>query len=172
MIFREPRTPPLLVLGLGNVLLRDDGFGIQLLRRIADAYVEEVRVECVDGGTQGLALLGLLEGREAILVLDAWQQGDAPGTLHLTQDPLAQPTRRGISAHEGNATELLAACSLTGELPRNVTVLGVEPEQLSTGIGLTSAVERSLEEAFSTACGLIESMLLEIDESMEAKTHA
>jgi len=75
----EAPPPPLLVLGLGNELLGDDGFGPVLIREIERKYHENAcGIECLDGGTQGLALLGRISRRKALIVLDALMTGQAP----------------------------------------------------------------------------------------------
>ena len=79
---RETRAP-VLVLGLGNLLLQDDGVGLKLLEAVSDSEPFGEEVEFVDGGTQGLALLGYLGGRKLTLILDAVGLGQAPGTVHM-----------------------------------------------------------------------------------------
>ncbi|MGA3175860.1 MAG: hydrogenase maturation protease [Candidatus Acidiferrum sp.] len=145
---REPA--PILVLGLGNTLLSDDGVGPALLDYLSSSAQRwEGQVEFVDGGTQGLALLGRLSGRRALIIVDAVKTGAPPGTIHrMTLGGLrnANPGRAG-SAHEGNAGELLAAAQLLDELPNRLFVVGVEPEKIATGHGLSAPVKRALPEA-------------------------
>jgi len=140
------RPAPVLVLALGNLLLEDDGLGPVLLEELRGALAGDDRVELVDGGTQGLALLGLLEGREAVLLLDAVALGDLAGTVHECAEPLALACRRGVTAHEGNAGELLSAADLCGLLPPVVHLLGVEPARTRTGVGLSAEVRGVLPE--------------------------
>jgi hydrogenase maturation protease len=141
---------PVLVLGLGNTLLSDDGVGPALLDHLSiSAQRWEGQVEFVDGGTQGLALLGRLCGRKALIIVDAVKTGAPPGTVHrMTLGELrnANPGRAG-SAHEGNAGELLAAAQLLDELPDRLFVVGVEPKKIATGLGLSAPVKRALPEA-------------------------
>ena len=145
---REPA--PILVLGLGNTLLSDDGVGPALLDHLSSSAQRwEGQVEFVDGGTQGLALLGRLSGRRALIIVDALKTGAPPGTVHrMTLGELrgANPGRAG-SAHEGNAGELLAAAQLLDELPDRLFVVGVEPKKIATGHGLSAPVMRALPEA-------------------------
>jgi hydrogenase maturation protease len=72
-----------LVLGLGNPLLSDDGAGLVLLERVRDSGDWSDRVEWVDGGTQGIALLGVLSGRRIAIILDAVESDEPPGTVHV-----------------------------------------------------------------------------------------
>jgi len=147
---RESATPPILVLGLGNSLLSDDGVGPALLDHLSGSAGNwEGLVEFVDGGTQGLALLGRLTGRRALIIVDAVKTGAPPGTVHrMTLAELRNVTPgRASSAHEGNAGELLAVAQLLDELPARLFVVGVEPKRIPTGLGLSAPVRRALSEA-------------------------
>lgn len=158
------RTPPLLVLGLGNLLLGDDGVGLELLKRLAVRLSGIPGVDLVEGGTQGLALLPFLEGRRVLLVLDAAALGAAPGTVHVLWNPNHHAARRGLGAHEGNAGELLDAARLVGDLPEQVCLIGVEPEDLKTGIGLSPTVVNALDEALEAAEAVVGRLLANMGE--------
>jgi hydrogenase maturation protease len=141
---------PILVLGLGNLLLSDDGLGPAVLEQLANSFSDWTsEVELMDGGTQGLALLGQLAGRRAVIIVDALQLGAAPGTVHrLTLNELREISPgRANSGHEGNAGELLGAAQLLGDLPDRLFVVGVEPERIATGIGLSESVRRAMPAA-------------------------
>ncbi len=147
-----------LVLGLGNPLLGDDGAGLELLEELTAA--PDAGVEYLDGGTQGLALLGRIEGRRALLIVDAVKTGAAPGTVHALRGAAATEWLRcgAATAHESNAGELLAAAALLGVAPAQIAIVGVEPERLEIGMGLTDAVRRALPEAAARARGVIGEM--------------
>lgn len=152
---------PILVLGLGNTVLSDDGVGPAILESLRRRHGDESRAEFIDGGTQGLSLLGYLSGRRVLIILDAVQLGKPPGAisvLYLTQVQ-ALGAHRATTVHEGNAGELLAAATLLGELPEQVYVVGVEPENLSTGVGLSGPVQAAVPEAVAQAAHLIEAAL-------------
>ena len=159
---------PVLVLALGNVLLADDALGLELLELLRDELEGDPRVELLDGGTQGLALLGRLEGRASVLILDAVQQGFEPGTVHLVRDPLSVRAPRGLGAHGGNASELLSVASLLGVLPPRVHVVGVEPDVLDTRLGLSEAAERSLPWAGRLARELVGELLDALERQEES----
>jgi len=147
---REREPAPILVLGLGNTLLSDDGVGPALLDHLSSSAPRwDGQVEFVDGGTQGLALLGHLSGRKALIIVDAVQTGAPPGTVHLmTLGELRSVAPGHVgSAHEGNAGELIAAAQLLDELPARLFVVGVEPQKIATGHGLSAPVKRALPEA-------------------------
>jgi len=148
-------VPPVLVLGLGNLLLRDDGVGLELMRQLAARQSEHggaVEVEYVDGGTQGVALLGHLEERRALLVLDAVSvDSNGPGEIAVVRDPLAHPSAQGMGAHGANASGLLASAQLLGQLPPRAVLVGIGPAELETGIGLSRCVSAVLPEALARA---------------------
>jgi hydrogenase maturation protease len=106
-----------------------------------------------------LALLGHLSGRRALIVVNALQRGAAPGTVHRLTLPELREVSSGpaSSGHESNACELLAAAQLLDELPDRLFVVGVEPERITTGIGLSESVEEALPWAYDqVACLLSE----------------
>jgi len=150
---------PVLVLAVGNLLLGDDGCGQAVLAELTGMRGRwGAAVDFVDGGTQGMALLGLVSGRRAVLVLDAVKLGAAPGTVHTIRGPdvMAAIAARGLTAHEGNAGELLRGAALLGEMPGEVAVVGVEPEILATGIGLSAPVQASVPAALCAATGVLD----------------
>jgi len=147
-------TAPVLLLGLGNPLMADDGAGQELLSRlIPEASGWGPQVEFVDGGTQGLALMGAFEGRKAVVFLDAIALGDKPGAVHVLngKELMGMGARRPTTAHEGSAAQILAALELLGETPKEIRMIGVEPEKVGLGIGLSESVRGSLGVAAGLA---------------------
>jgi len=155
-------TAPVLVLGLGNQLLGDDGAGLRLLDALTEVFPANDGVEFMDGGTQGLALTGYLADRKAVLVLDAMALGAAPGTVHtLWGDELWRiRSERGTTAHEGNALELFATARMLGYHWTEVAAVGIEPLNIRTGIGLTGEVETALGEALGKARTILDEMVI------------
>jgi hydrogenase maturation protease len=154
---------PILVLGVGNSLLGDDGVGIRLVADLArqpDRWGD--RVEFVDGGTQGLALLSHVAGRTAVLVLDAVELGAEPGTVHVLRGrEVLELGSRSSNAHEGNAGELLRAALVLGDLPPLITLIGIEPENMAIGIGFSQAVQSALPQALQLSESEVDSFLHE-----------
>ena len=155
MAERRETPAPVLVLGLGNLLLHDDAVGLRLLTMLAERHGADARLQFVDGGTQGLALLPLLADRRAVLMLDAVRLGAPAGTVHHVVDAFARPPRGHAGAdggaHQLNAGDLLLAAQLLGDVPGRATVVGIEPAIVRTGIGLTAAVEAALPAALVLA---------------------
>ena len=159
----EPHPAPVLVLGLGNSLLRDDGLGLELLRRLEAATAPSDGVEFLDGGTQGIALLPWMAGRQALLILDAFALGEPPGTVHTHEGPNLPQAPPGLSAHEGNFGELLATAQLIGDLPETIQLVGIEPDEISTGIGLSPAVVEALPRGVESARRALEALIEPVD---------
>lgn len=154
----EHGRAPILVLGLGNVLLADDGVGSELLDRLREIVGEDPRVELLDGGTQGIALLPHVQGRRMLLILDALALGAAPGTIHVLTDIRQLPGRGGKMAHESNAAQLLAALELIGGRPESVAVVGIEPAEIETRLGLSERVDESVPAATGRAVRVLDAM--------------
>lgn len=143
--------PPVLVLGLGNELFTDEGVGVAASREIAELGLDDVEV--VDGGTLGLSLLPTIGGRNALLVLDAIADTDLePGTVvRYGDEDVRREARLLYSAHQLGVNEVLAAADLAGVTPAAVAAVGMVPESVSTGYGISETAARSLDEMVSVA---------------------
>lgn len=157
----DHNVSPVLVLGLGNILLGDDGVGPALLQEVEHLYRNVEDVECVDGGTQGMALLDYLFGREAVVILDAFASQRGAGTVSVLEGDEVMNARgpRSATAHEGNAGELLMAAALVGSLPKRIFLVGIEPERLHTHLGLSEPVRNALPRALARTCVVIDEVV-------------
>lgn len=136
-----------LLLGIGNVLLSDDGLGIHALRYLAQNYIWPPSVELLDGGTAGMELLTSIAMATHLIILDAIQTEALPGTV--VQIPHADMPlffRTKLSSHQIGLVEVLAAATLTDSLPSYVTLLGLVPASLELGMELTPAVATQLPQ--------------------------
>ncbi|MFN7924780.1 MAG: HyaD/HybD family hydrogenase maturation endopeptidase [Bryobacteraceae bacterium] len=163
----ENAAAPVLVMGLGNQLLSDDGVGLCLLSRLAESGGFGDDVEFVDGGTQGLALLPYLARRRSILMLDAASLGAPAGTVHVLHGNEVRRfrARRAPTPHESSAMELLETAELLGDGCDEVAVVGVEPAMVRTGIGLSPEVESNVAIAVQRARELLEEMVAHVPRS-------
>jgi hydrogenase maturation protease len=137
----------ILVLGIGNVLLTDEGIGVRALKEIERRYAFSDDVELLDGGTAGIELLRHIRNRKHLIIIDAMLFDQEPGTVTRVEGkdvPAAFLTR--ISPHQLGLSDLLAAAMLTDELPENLVLFGVEPESIDIGLDLTDTVEASLSK--------------------------
>jgi hydrogenase maturation protease len=133
------------VLGIGNILLEDEGLGIRALELLQRGHVLPPGVETLDGGTTGMGLLDDISGREHLIVLDAVQTGEPPGTLVVMRGDRV-PVYFGlrITPHQLGLSDVLATLELSGEQPGSVTVLGLVPHSLDMSLELSAAIQERL----------------------------
>ncbi|HVY62894.1 MAG TPA: hydrogenase maturation protease [Planctomycetota bacterium] len=135
----------ILVLGLGNPILGDDGLGPRAIEEIAAAVELPEGTRVYDGGTGGLDLLGEIEEAERLIAVDAVMTGGRPGALHRLAGPdIPAYLERSASAHDVGLRDLLALARLRGSGPSEVVVLGLEPAEMVPSTSLSPAVEAAL----------------------------
>jgi hydrogenase maturation protease len=143
-------TPHIVVLGLGNLLWADEGFGVRCAEALYARYDLPAHVEVIDGGTQGLLLLPYVEAADHLLILDAIDFGLPPGTLRAYHDDAvpAYLTAKKMSLHQTGFSEVLALADLKSALPTAITLIGVQPVELEDyGGSLSPAVRAQLPAA-------------------------
>lgn len=130
-----------LVLGVGNILLTDEGIGVHVVKALLRDYNIPYGVEVVDGGTSGMVLLTFIAKADHLIILDAVKTGQSPGmVVRLDGDEVPVFFRSKISPHQVGLSDVLAAASLTGELPDSITLFGVEPKNMELGMELSDKV--------------------------------
>jgi hydrogenase maturation protease len=146
----EPKRK--VVLGLGNILNRDEGLGIQALKLLDTQLGEHPEVELLDGGVLGLNLLMIVEDCSHLLILDAVDAKKAAGTLiELTKEEIPLYAGVKLSQHQVTFQEVLGLANIRGNLPEKLHLIGIQPEDLSIGLGLSPLVEGSLPQVVSQA---------------------
>ena len=134
------------LIGVGNPLMGDDGFGLAVLELLRDGWSISPSVELVDGGTWGMNLLPVLEDANAVIFVDAINAGVEPATpivLERAQLPLFLATK--ISPHEIGLRDVIALAELRGRLPERTVAIGVQPARVAVGLGLTPDVQAQME---------------------------
>ncbi|MFG1422135.1 HyaD/HybD family hydrogenase maturation endopeptidase [Roseixanthobacter liquoris] len=148
----------ILVLGIGNILWADEGFGVRVVEAIDRDFVMPDAVTLLDGGTQGLYLLPHLEDADIVVIVDAVDYGLPPGTLHLLSDdevPAVLGARK-VSLHQTGFQEVLALLQLRGCAPRVLRLVGVQPHTLDDyGGGLTEVVAAQVAPAAAHVVSLL-----------------
>ncbi|MFO1427637.1 MAG: HyaD/HybD family hydrogenase maturation endopeptidase [Steroidobacteraceae bacterium] len=143
-----------LVLGVGNLLWADEGFGVRCIERLAQCYEAPPDVELLDGGTQGIALVPAVGAAEQVILFDAADFRAAPGELLVARDAEV-PRVMGadkMSLHQAGMNDVLACVELLGRSPRRLTLIGVQPVQLDDyGGSLTPIVRQRVEQAVAIA---------------------
>jgi hydrogenase maturation protease len=154
-----------LIAGMGNVLRRDDGFGVEVVRRLAaeSSLPEEVRV--IEVGIGGIHLVQeLMAGYDALVVIDAVERGSAPGTVHLLAAEVPDlagwsDEQRGdflADTHYTTPAKALILARALGVLPPRVFILGCQPaDAAELGIGLTEAVDQAVAQATGVLANLV-----------------
>jgi len=142
------------LLGLGNLLWADEGFGVRAVEQLYARYQFTPHVELVDGGTQGLLLLPYVEQAKQLILFDAIDFGLPPATLKVYRDDAvpAYLTAKKMSLHQTGFSEVLGLADLMGSLPQSIVLIGVQPLQLEDyGGSLTEPVRAQIEPAIELA---------------------
>ena len=136
---------PLLVLGLGNVLLEDDGVGAAAVAALLECYDAPVGVNVLDGGTLGLSLLPYVESADAVILVDAVRTDEPPGgVVRLDDDDVMPAVATRLSPHQVGVADLLDGARFLGRYPDRVVLLGLVPESMELVVGLSPRVRAAL----------------------------
>jgi hydrogenase maturation protease len=137
----------ILVIGLGNILMQDEGVGVRVAELLESRYHIPDVVEVIDGGTTGTELYQPMRGRERLIVTDCVNTGAPPGTLvRLADDEVPAFFQTKISNHQLGLSDLLALLAVSGDAPRHVTIVGMVPYELNNTLGLSAATLARIEE--------------------------
>jgi hydrogenase maturation protease len=134
----------IVVLGVGNTIHSDDGFGVHAMRKLEVDPRIPGGIEVIDGGTQGLELLAFLHDCSHLLLLDAVDVGAEPGTVVRLADEELSELATGKSVHQLGVADLLKTLPLVSDIERKIVVLGVQPASTDWGIELSPAVGAAL----------------------------
>lgn len=148
-IRQEMEQTDILILGIGNILLSDEGAGIKAVWELQQSYEIPSGVEVVDGGTSGMELLSTIENRKHLFILDALNSdGDNPGSvarIDLSEEPGFLQNK--VSPHQLGLSEVLAVTQITGTQPENIILYGIRPSSLETGTELSPEAESGIRTA-------------------------
>jgi hydrogenase maturation protease len=156
-------TPRVLVAGVGNIFLSDDGFGVEVARRLAgESFPEGVKV--ADFGIRSVHLAyELLDGYDALILIDAMGHGEAPGTVSVLEPERPDENESGaggsiVDAHGMSPGAVLSMVSDMGGQVERVLVVGCEPQTLEENIGLSPVVESVVDQAVQVVSDLVREM--------------
>jgi len=146
----DPGAYETLILGIGNVLWADEGFGIRTIETLHERFAFPDTVRVMDGGTQGIFLLPWVRNAKRLLIFDAVDFGLAPATMKVIRDddvPRFMGAKK-ISMHQTGFQEVLASADLAGDLPLQMVLIGVQPELLDDyGGSLRASVKAKIDPA-------------------------
>lgn len=138
----------ILVLGVGNILLSDEGVGVHVVQRLETEYRLPETVTVVDGGTSGMILLDEVAACDHLLLVDCARLDAAPGTVReFFGAAVPGFFQQRISPHQIGLTDLLAGAALLDALPADLALIAIEPESVELGTELTATGQRAAERA-------------------------
>lgn len=153
----ESVTHDVTILAVGNPIMGDDGVGPALLDLLRDRLPDASTVALVDGGTEGLDLLPLVEDSRRLLLLDAiGSRTEPPGTVvRLDGDQVPRLLATKLSPHQVGLLDVLVAARLRGREPDALAIVGVVPESVELRVGLSDVVAAALADAVTVAAGVV-----------------
>lgn len=156
------------LLGVGNILLSDEGLGVHVVREMEQEYTFTPEINIVDGGTMGMELLSYMRGMTKLLLVDAVNGGEAPGTIY--EFPHQQTEAYftdNISVHEVGMQDILRIRALQENPLEDATVIGVEPESLDIRLTPTETVQAVLPEVKQRIIRQLEAWGINVTERTE-----
>ena len=154
----EGDLPRVLVLGIGNILWADEGFGVRAVEEFHRRFRVPEHVTVLDGGTQGLYLVNFLQEHDRLLVFDAIDWGLEPGTMKIVRDdevPKFTGAKK-MSLHQTGFQEVLSAADLLAAYPETLALIGCQPLDLEDWGGpLTEPVRATLDRAIEAALAIL-----------------
>jgi hydrogenase maturation protease len=154
----DPGAYETLILGIGNILWADEGFGIRTIETLHARYTFPDSVRVMDGGTQGIFLLPWVRNAKRLLIFDAIDYGLEPATLKVIQgsDVPSFMGAKKVSMHQAGFQEVLSSAQLTDDLPEELILIGVQPELLDDyGGSLRDSVKAQIDPAIQVALEIL-----------------
>jgi len=153
-------SPLINVIGLGNLLYGDEGFGVAALNSFRDLSDFPETVRCIDGGTQGIYLLDYIESCDAVIVFDALIPLDYERRVYVYRnEELPAFIHRKMSSHQMGLSEMLGIARLRGKMPKEIVLIGVPPKELELNVGLSPEVSLLLPAAVEEARAMVKGWL-------------
>jgi hydrogenase maturation protease len=143
-----------IVIGLGNVLLSDEGIGIHLVRRLSSRQEEFTSIEFIDAGTAGMALLHLIANRKKAVIIDCAQMGAEPGAIRrfTTYDVQSVKRLSHYSLHEADILQVINLSKQLGECPGEIVFFGIQPETLAPSRNLSKTLSDKIDIYVADIC--------------------
>lgn len=152
-----------IVLGVGNILLTDEGVGVRAIERLGRDYHLPPEVEIIDGGTCGMEMLDDLAHADNLIIVDAVKSGQpAASIITLKGDAVPAFFSTKLSPHQIGLADVLAALTLTGEHPGKTILIGVEPHSLETGMTLSPPIAARMPDLMDTLTGELRALGLAV----------
>jgi hydrogenase maturation protease len=131
---------PILVMGVGNILLSDEGVGVRVIEAMKDIKLPD-NVEILDVGTGALEIIELIANREKVIIIDAVKGSGEPGTVYrFSPDDITMSSPAPLSVHQFDIPGTLNMTALVGCQPQQVVIFGIEPKRIEWGLNLSPEV--------------------------------
>ena len=137
-----------LILGVGNILQKDDGIGVHIVQYIQDQHIPlPDNVEVVDGGTAGYDLIPIIQGHDKVIIVDALKVEDRPGSIYRFSAEHLAAQENTFSMHDIGIRGIIDSLKIMGEQP-SIEIIGIVPEDIATlDIGISDSVKGSIPQA-------------------------
>lgn len=163
-------APDVTVLGIGNIVLLDEGFGVRAAEALDAAYEMPDNVQILDGGTLGMELMRFIPGTQKLLIIDSINGGAEPGTIfRFTDREVMEHFNDKLSAHEVGIQDVLAFLKVTGHEIPQVVVIGAQPYNLGAGVDLSPEMQQLLPQVVKLAVKELQEWGIEPRKRLENK---
>ncbi|MHC1746416.1 MAG: HyaD/HybD family hydrogenase maturation endopeptidase [Negativicutes bacterium] len=156
-------TDRITVLGVGNILLKDEGVGVRVVEEMTRRYTFPENVEVLDGGTLGMELMRFLLGTDKVIILDAIDGSLPPGSIYqFEKEAVKTYFREKVSVHDLGIQDVLAALDVLEKPLQDLVVMGVQPAVIDVGLDLTPVVAQSVEPVITKVLALLADWKVEV----------
>jgi hydrogenase maturation protease len=153
------------ILGIGNILLRDEGVGVHAVRALQERYTFPEDVELIDGGTMGLDLLPFIEDKDRLLIIDAVNFKDTPpGTVRIIEGKdIKAFLDTKLSVHQIGLPDMLFSASLKGTIPPEMCLVGIQPDTIEVGLQMSEKLNERFETLINAILDKLKSWGVEVN---------
>jgi len=156
-------TDKITVLGVGNILLKDEGVGVRVVEEMTRRYAFPENVEVLDGGTLGMELMRFLLGTDRVIIIDAIDGSLPPGSIYqFEKEAVKTYFREKVSVHDLGIQDVLAALDVLEKPLQELVVMGVQPAVIDVGLDLTPVVAQSVEPVITKVLALLADWKVEV----------
>ncbi|WP_378953821.1 HyaD/HybD family hydrogenase maturation endopeptidase [Pelosinus sp. sgz500959] len=153
------------VLGVGNILMQDEGFGVRVVEQLLHQYHFPEHVQVLDGGTLGMELLRFLLGTDKLILVDAVSGGLPPGSLYrFSHDEVKAYFKEKVSMHELGIQDVLGVMEVLEKPAKEIRILGVEPLTIDIGLTMTPIVAEAVEPVIQQLITILQEWQVEVVE--------
>lgn len=161
-------TEQITILGVGNILMQDEGFGVRVVEELLRRYCFPHNVQLLDGGTLGMALLNYLAGTDKLILIDAVSGGLPPGSFYeFKNEAVKAYFKDKVSMHELGIQDVLAAMDIMEQPVKEIIILGVQPSIIDIGLELTPVLVPMVDQVVNKVVDILESWQVELAECKE-----